>query len=57
MNQDSCFIKKDFANYKNVWLLGICDGHGVFGHLVSSYISKYFPGISYLKKTRKFIET
>ena len=43
-NQDSCFIQKDFANYSNVWLAGICDGHGAYGHLVSDYIKKHFPG-------------
>lgn len=43
-NQDSYFVVKDFASYPNVWLAGICDGHGIFGHMVSNYISKHFPG-------------
>lgn len=43
INQDSCFVERNFAGYSNVWLAGICDGHGAYGHLVSDYIKRQFP--------------
>ena len=40
INQDKFFIKKEFLGQKEQFLLGICDGHGAYGHLVSDFISK-----------------
>ncbi len=38
VNQDSYLILKDFASIKNLWMLGVMDGHGVNGHSVSQYV-------------------
>ena len=43
INQDNFFIEKNFLNEKNQFFIGICDGHGEQGHLISSYISKCLP--------------
>lgn len=42
-NQDSHFIIKDFVNAKEVYLFGILDGHGMYGHLVSDFVRKRLP--------------
>lgn len=42
-NQDSFFIKSDFAGHKDYKFLSVCDGHGVEGHNVSSFIKKVLP--------------
>ena len=42
-NQDSFFIKNDFAGHKDYKYLSVCDGHGVEGHNVSSFIKKLLP--------------
>jgi len=43
INQDNFFIKKEFLGEQEQFLLGVCDGHGTYGHLVSEYISKALP--------------
>ena len=43
INQDNFFIKKEFLGEQEQFLLGVCDGHGTFGHLVSEYITKTLP--------------
>ena len=43
INQDNFFIKKNFLDEKEQFFLGVCDGHGESGHLISSYISKCLP--------------
>ena len=43
INQDNLFIKKDFLDEKDQFFIGVCDGHGDYGHSVSSYISKCLP--------------
>jgi serine/threonine protein phosphatase PrpC len=50
-NQDSFFLKKNFLSVNEQFLIGICDGHGLFGDLVSQYISETLP--SYIKNTSK----
>ena len=45
-NQDSYFYYKDYMLIKNLLLLGVCDGHGKLGNLISEKISILFP--SYL---------
>ena len=42
INQDNLLIVSNFINYKS-HLLCVCDGHGIYGHLVSSYIIKTLP--------------
>ena len=34
---------KDFANIRNNWLFGVCDGHGVNGHFASDFIKQSLP--------------
>ena len=50
INQDNFFIKKDFLNEPEQFFIGICDGHGIQGHLISEYVSNnlanYFKDIS-----------
>ena len=43
INQDKFFIKKDFLNVTEQFFIGICDGHGMQGHLISEYVSKNLP--------------
>ena len=43
INQDNFFIEKNFLDEKNQFFIGVCDGHGEQGHLISSYISKCLP--------------
>ena len=43
INQDNFFIYKNFLNNPNFLFMGICDGHGMYGHKVSSYIVNNLP--------------
>ena len=49
INQDNFFIIKEFLGDEEQFFLGVCDGHGTHGHLVSEYISKIMP--NYLQDT------
>ena len=49
INQDNFFIIKEFLGDEEQFFLGVCDGHGTYGHLVSEYISKKMP--TYLKNS------
>ena len=42
-NQDSFFIEKDFLDSPEHFFLGVCDGHGLHGHLISDFISNTLP--------------
>ena len=42
-NQDSFFIEKDFLDSPEHFFLGVCDGHGINGHLISDFISNTLP--------------
>ena len=42
-NQDSFFLKKNFLSKDEHFFIGICDGHGLFGDLVSQFISETLP--------------
>ena len=42
-NQDSFFLKKNFLSTDEQFFIGICDGHGSFGDLISQYISETLP--------------
>jgi len=43
VNQDNFFIFKNFNNNPNSIYFGVCDGHGVVGHEVSSYLKDNLP--------------
>ena len=36
-------VLKDFAGIKELYMLGVMDGHGVFGHTVSSFVKTNLP--------------
>ena len=33
------------AGIKDLWLLGVMDGHGVNGHFVSQYVKQHLPQV------------
>ncbi len=43
INQDNYFIIKEFMNIPEQFFMGICDGHGSYGHLISKYICNILP--------------
>lgn len=43
VNQDTYFIFEDFEGKQENLYLGICDGHGVIGHVISNMISRDLP--------------
>jgi serine/threonine protein phosphatase PrpC len=43
VNQDSFLVLKDFAGFKDLYMLGVMDGHGVFGHTVSQFTRTNLP--------------
>ena len=51
INQDNYFIIKEFLNNKEQFFIGLCDGHGSYGHLISKYICNILP-----KKIKKISE-
>lgn len=42
-NQDAYFIKEDFLKDSNNLFLGVCDGHGHKGELISNYVVNKLP--------------
>ena len=48
-NLDAFFLKKNFLDQEENFFIGICDGHGIYGDLISNYISKNLP--NYIKNT------
>jgi len=42
-NQDSYIVHTNFAGHKDKFLFGVCDGHGVNGHLASNFIKQQLP--------------
>ena len=56
-NQDNFFIYKNLNDENNVLFIGVCDGHGLFGHDVSKYLITHLPQNlnKALKKTNKYI--
>ena len=42
-NQDNYFIQKNFAGHKDYIYMSVCDGHGVNGHHVSTFIKTILP--------------
>ena len=57
INQDNFFIKKNFLDEKEQFFLGVCDGHGESGHLISSYISKCLPNFLADSSDKNIIST
>ena len=43
VNQDVVFLNPNFLLIKNLYFFGICDGHGIQGHYVSSFIKQILP--------------
>ena len=56
-NQDNFFVYKNLNDENNVLFIGVCDGHGLFGHDVSKYLITHLPQNlnKALKKTNKYI--
>ena len=46
-NQDAFFIKENFLKNEEYFYVGVCDGHGEFGHVVSNFVINKLP--SYIK--------
>ena len=44
-NQENFFMKEKFLNKKEEFLIGICDGHGKHGKLISKYIVNLLPNL------------
>ena len=42
-NQDNFFIYKNFLDNPDHIFLGVCDGHGMYGHDVSGYLVNHLP--------------
>ena len=42
-NQDSYCVVKDLGGVRGLWMLGVMDGHGLNGHLVSDLVKKQLP--------------
>ena len=42
-NQDAYFVKENFLNNKEYFYVGVCDGHGEQGHVVSNYVINKLP--------------
>ena len=42
-NQDNFFIYKNFIDDSDTIFLGVCDGHGMFGHDISGYLVNMLP--------------
>ena len=42
-NQDNFFIYKNFLDNTSTIYLGVCDGHGLFGHDISGYLVNILP--------------
>ena len=46
-NQDAYFVKENFLKNSEYFYIGVCDGHGEQGHVVSNYVINKLP--SYIK--------
>ena len=51
VNQDSFFVLKNQYDLKDFNIFCVLDGHGVNGHLVSCFVTKYFT--SFFKNNKK----
>ena len=64
VNQDIVFINPNFLLIKNLYFFGVCDGHGINGHYVSSYIKQILPAYlnyieidNYISKKNKSLDS
>ena len=54
INQDRYFIFRNFVNGFDNIFMGVCDGHGYYGHEVSEYIKENLPmDLNRIIKTKK----
>ena len=51
VGQDSFLVLQNQYNFKDVNIFSVMDGHGVNGHLVSRFVTKYFT--SFFKNNKK----
>ena len=51
VNQDSFLVLQNQYNFKDFNIFSVMDGHGVNGHLVSRFVTKYFT--SFFKNNKK----
>lgn len=42
-NQDAFFIKENFLKNNEYFFIGVCDGHGEYGHIVSNFVINKLP--------------
>lgn len=42
-NQDAFICVRDLAKIPGLWMFGVCDGHGLNGHMVSAFVKKALP--------------
>ena len=64
VNQDVVFLNPNFLLIKNLYLFGICDGHGIQGHYVSNFIKNILPSYlnyieidNYISKKNKSLDS
>ena len=64
VNQDVVFLNNNFLLIKNLYLFGVCDGHGIQGHYISSYAKEIIPSYlnyieidNYISKKNKSIDS
>ena len=43
LNQDNFFFFPNFLNKSDYYYIGVCDGHGLFGQNISSYLKEHLP--------------
>ena len=42
-NQDAYFVKENFLKNNEYFFIGVCDGHGEQGHIVSNFVTSKLP--------------
>ena len=64
VNQDVVFLYNNFLLIKNLYLFGVCDGHGIQGHYISSYAKEIIPSYlnyieidNYISKKNKSLDS
>jgi serine/threonine protein phosphatase PrpC len=64
VNQDVVFLNNNFLLIKNLYLFGVCDGHGIQGHHISSFARDTIPTYlnyieidNYISKKNKNIDS
>ena len=64
VNQDVVFLINNFLLIKNLYLFGVCDGHGIQGHYISAYAKDIIPSYlnyieidNYISKKNKSLDS